>query len=156
MKLISLSGGHHARVDDQDHEMLSHFRWTCGCGYAYRSVGDRESQHMVKMERTLMLPGPGELVDHINGDTLDNRRCNLRVCTQKENCWNKAARAGSIRGYKGVSRKAGRTRVRARIAGRHLGHFLDPVDAALAYDLAAIESFGEYARLNFLTSGPMF
>lgn len=96
-------------------------------------------------------------VDHINGNGLDNRRVNLRLATRSQNNGNARLRSSNRSGYKGVSWKADSHRWRARInlGGRELrlGYFSDPKQAALAYDEAAREAFGEYACLNFPKPG---
>lgn len=87
-------------VDDADHAALSAHPWCLlGTGYAHRRTGNR----IVLMHRVLMglAHGDSRTVDHINGDKLDNRRANLRVCTQAENNQNRVSRGGTSR-YKGV------------------------------------------------------
>lgn len=90
------------------------------------------------------------VIDHINGDKLDNRRCNLRVCSQQQNACNRIKNAGSI--YKGVSAFNGRYRVYIKAAGvsYFLGTF-DSIDmAAMKYNDAAIQLHGKYALLNVI------
>jgi hypothetical protein len=92
--------------------------------------------------------------DHVNGDTLDNRRSNLRVCTQSENAKNIHTVYGMI-DYKGVY-KDGRTyRAMIRVNGKRisLGNFQSPELAATAYNLAAVKHFGRFAQLNRIRSG---
>lgn len=96
----------------------------------------------------------GMVVDHINHDTLDNRRCNLRVCTQADNVKNtrKISRT-TTSVYKGVHYVVGRNRYKAqiRLGGKVkcVGTFKDPVKAARAYDKFAKMYYGEFACLNF-------
>src|SRR6185369_1147212 len=95
---------------------------------------------------------PGQIVDHINGDTLDNRRSNLRLCTTAEN--NRNTRGKNPKsGFKGVYPQFGTNTWQAKItvAGKVLclGTFKEKEDAAKCYDLAAREHFGEFARTNF-------
>jgi len=95
---------------------------------------------------------PREQVDHINGDGLDNRRCNLRLATPSQNARNRKLRADSTTGYKGVYQEKKRLKWRAtiRVNGkrRTLGRFNAPEDAYRAYCQAATEAFGEYARFE--------
>jgi hypothetical protein len=90
--------------------------------------------------------------DHINHNGLDNRRCNLRLCTHQQNCFNKKPKPGCTNKYKGVYRSHESKKWRAEIRrnGRkiHIGHFDYEQDAAIAYDDYAIELFGEFAYLN--------
>lgn len=93
---------------------------------------------------------PGETVDHINGNALDNRRSNLRVATPIQQQYNRKVSSLSKTGFKGVSFEYGKYRARIRKDGEHIsiGMFDTPEDAARAYDGAAHELFGEFARLN--------
>src|SRR5690348_5562960 len=89
MPTILMTGGHTVLVDECDFAMLSRHSWHLHTGgYAVRSVriGGRCSNLL--MHRAIMSPPPGLTVDHINGNRLDNRRANLRVCTQRDNSRN--------------------------------------------------------------------
>jgi hypothetical protein len=91
-------------------------------------------------------------IDHINGDGLDNRRENLRICNHQQNSGNQGPRGGSSR-FKGVCWHKNH-RIWAAFIGidfkqKHLGHFHTEEEAARAYDVAALEHFGEFAKLNF-------
>lgn len=101
-----------------------------------------------------MNPKQGEVVDHINGNGLDNRRKNLRVTTQMGNCAN-SRKPKNAAGYRGVFRRTGTYGVPyyAIIANcgkkRYLGQFHTAEEAAKAYDSAAVEAYGKFAQLNF-------
>jgi hypothetical protein len=94
---------------------------------------------------------PKGYVDHINGNTSDNRITNLRVCTMTENQHNRRPDKG--RKYKGPTLNKGKWRCQIHLPGRpmqtHLGYFPTEEAAARAYDAAAKKHFGEFARLNF-------
>ncbi len=92
-------------------------------------------------------------VDHVNGDGLDNRRCNLRPADQPRNGQNRGASALNTSGYKGVTWHKGGRKWMAQIVAEgqryYLGLFVDPLEAARAYDAAARRLHGQFARLNF-------
>lgn len=106
------------------------------------------------MHRYIMQPPRGFVVDHINGDKLDNRRENLRVCLQAHNTANQKPQQNRTSEYKGVTRDVSRGLWRAQIKYRgkvkFLGRYSDECDAALAYNRAAALLFGKYARPNEL------
>lgn len=107
----------------------------------------------IYMHRVIMCPGPGMVVDHINGDSLDNRRINLRVCLPCENAKNRRVGINNRSGFKGVNWVKSHKQFVAKI-GRcrskdFLGYYRTAIEAANAYDDAAVEHFGEYANLNF-------
>lgn len=94
---------------------------------------------------------PESMIDHINGDRLDNRLVNLRLCEHVQNCQNRTARISS-NGFKGVTTLPnGKHQAQIKVYGtsRYLGCFDSAVDAALAYDIAAKSAFGTFASLNF-------
>ncbi|RPJ28717.1 MAG: hypothetical protein EHM35_13565, partial [Planctomycetaceae bacterium] len=105
-----------------------------------------------------MKPPKGKVVDHISGNKLDNTRANLRNITQGQNIRNKAKCFGSTSIYKGVYYDEKRHRWEAHICFNNrnlfLGRFDSEVEAACAYDRAAVGAFGEFARLNFPEEWP--
>lgn len=167
MRRILLTRSMSALVDDDDFEALSVFRWFAvksranGTYYAKRMDGKR----WLAMHREIMSAPAGYYVDHINGDGLDNRRANLRVCTNRQNCQNQqrpkrlATKTSRFKGvYLDKRRGSWVARIRAGApdssgAARKLtlGEFKNEEDAARAYDRAALEHFGEFASLNFPT-----
>lgn len=96
---------------------------------------------------------PNDMLDHINGDRRDNRIANLRLASGSQNHGNMAARVGGSSKYKGVSWhktiKKWKVSLCADRKRKHLGYYTSEEEAARAYDKAARETFGEYARLNF-------
>lgn len=152
MKTIELSAGRGSvLVSDEDFDWLSRFRWHWCNGYAYRAEKLFGVQTNYRMHREIMRALPGELVDHINGNKLDNRRENLRLATHRDNMRNSKA-IHKTSAFKGVSWHTSKNRWRAVIkvngVSRHVGYFGDERAAAAAYDEAAAIEFGEFARLN--------
>lgn len=156
-KEILLSQGQTALVDDDDYEWIAQWSWSAvkshGIWYARRGgrVGEKTSQ--VKMHRQIMDAKPGEVIDHIDFDGLNNCRANLRICTNQQNRFNQRPHAGKGSPFKGVffAKDIGFWRAcicinRNRI---YLGCFRTAEDAARAYDEAAKTHFGEFAYLNF-------
>jgi hypothetical protein len=133
-------------VDDEDYEFMCRFPW-----YAKKEGDGRYYAHVTVTAHKLLTDY--KLVDHRNGNGLDNTRDNLRAATPRQNSWNRGLRSDSKTGYKGVScRRNGKGYVaRIQVDGERkwLGWFRNPIDAAKAYDAAAREHFGEFARLNF-------
>jgi hypothetical protein len=153
---IVLSRGLVAVVDDEDYEMLKAWKWRIipsqRTFYAATTVRRGGTRHTVQMHRMLLLPEAGVEVDHVDGNGLNNTRKNIRLCTHSQNAMNAKTRRSNSSGIKGVSFNRRDKKWQARIGGRglSLGVFTDPLSAALAYDLAAIEEFGEFAHPNFL------
>lgn len=155
---IYLSGKHGrgkvVTIDDDDYEWINSYSWyVCASSDApdyAATTGERGKT--VLMHRLMMDAQPGEIVDHINGDGLDNRRSNLRICTPLQNGRNSKG-VNKTSAYKGVyAARHGKPWVATiKVNGRtiHLGKFLNEIDAASAYDSAAKHHFGEFARLNF-------
>lgn len=166
MKTIPISRGLVSMVDDCDYPALSRHAWYAQtksilpngekrfCVARRRSTADGRA--LIYMHREIMMPMPGMAVDHIDGDGLNNRRDNLRIVTNQENSWNRLPVYGQK--FKGPAfhKKTGTwlSYIRVNRASILLGRFNSEIDAALAYDAAAIKFFGEFARLNFPQSGP--
>lgn len=106
----------------------------------------------VRLHRWIMNPKQTELVDHINHDTLDNRRRNLRVCNNAQNQWNRRNIGRWTSKYKGVSwdKEKRKWRSTIRVYGKriHLGYHLSEIEAYKAYCDAAEKHFGEFAQLG--------
>lgn len=149
MAEIQLTQGKVAIVDSEDSVELSKYKWYfASAGYACR----RKDGVIVYMHREITGALRGEVVDHINHDTLDNRRSNLRRCTQSQNMANARIVKPTSSGYKGVGWFPRDQKWRARICvngkGCHLGLFDSAEDAARMYNFWARDIFGEHALLN--------
>jgi hypothetical protein len=159
-KEIQLTQGKIALVDDEDYNVLQKLRFyavnNSGWWYAVTHLPrEGKPQRRVFMHRLILNPPKNKQVDHINGNTLDNRRCNLRLATNSQNHMNsKKYSNDSLSQYKGVSWNSASTQWFAQIMVNqkllHIGTFASEVDAAHAYDDKARELFGEFARLNFI------
>lgn len=148
---IALTKGYVAVVDDEDAD-LARDKWTSHSGgYAYRTVeGQSKLMHRVILERLLERPlVKGEQCDHIDGDKLNNRRINLRVCRQAQNLWNAPVSKNNTSGYKGVQwhKPSRKWMARIKVDGEshYLGLFADPAEAHDAYMRMADELCGEFA-----------
>jgi len=147
-------------VDDEDYNRVMEAISSRAKWYAHSPPTSKKYYAMngtrdILIHRVVMKAPKGVQVDHINGDPLDNRKENLRICTPSENCRNRKVRRDSKSGYKGVEMKSS-GRFQAYIGNpdkksRHirLGTYDAPEQAARAYDRKAIELHGEFALLNF-------
>jgi len=135
-----------ALVDDEDYENLIDYRYRLNSkGYAIRSHSVDGKEIIVAMHRTIMQPPTGLVVDHIDGNRLNNTRANLRVITQQQNLMNRRVFKNNSTGFKGVTFQHGKWHARIEKDGQaiHLGFHDDLKTAALVYDCAAILLFGE-------------
>lgn len=153
MKELILSNGQVALVDDADFDLVSKFSWhphqarqRVPKTYVYGHANGKQ----VSLHRFLMAPEPGQLVDHINGDPLDNRRNNLRICAPSHNCMNRNRHRGPS-GFIGVIAHTGGWRARVGLNGKtyRKDGFKTAEAAARARDAMAIALHGEFAVLNF-------
>lgn len=151
MKKIPLTQGKFALVDDADFERLSQFKW-CVNGRGYAEAWDIKNKKTFRMHRFLMGFPEDKNIDHINGNKIDNRIINLRVCTQQGNTMNMSVHKDNPTGYKGVSWDKAREKyeacIRVNKRKKFLGRFDTAVEAAKAYNKAAKESYGEFSRPN--------
>jgi hypothetical protein len=160
MKEIQLTQGKVALVDDDMYEYLNQWKWQANKNgnkfYAKRSIKvSQGKQKTISMHRFITKNiNPKMHTDHLNGNGLDNRKINLRICTNSQNAMNQSKQINNTSGYKGVSyyknsiNKKWMATIKLNNIKIYLGLFIDPKDAASAYNAAAIKFYGEFAKLN--------
>ncbi|MEE8382238.1 MAG: HNH endonuclease [Thermodesulfobacteriota bacterium] len=158
-KEIILTQGKVAIVDDEDFEFLNKRKWHFDRYVKRTPMFSDGKPNTLYMHRLIMLPRTGEEIDHINNNKLDNRRKNLRVCTRSQNERSKPKISISCNSaYKGVTldkrMPIGQRRWNARIKPNkkaiHIGSYLTEKEAALAYNKAALEHYGDFAYQNII------
>ena len=153
MKKIPLTQGKFAIVDNEDFDSLNQHKWFYNQGYAVRNSSLKNGKRKILlMHRVIVGIKNNDEVDHISGNTLDNRKNNLRTLNHFENCFNRIINKNNNSGYKGVFwhklTEKWVAQIRLNRKAIHLGLFDLKEDAAKAYNNAAQKYFGEFSRLN--------
>lgn len=161
MKLIALTQGKFASVDDEDYDWLKQFKWSAQkkslvnrvVYYAVRQTSrTNKKRQFLRMHREIAARADFPETDHIDGDGLNNQKHNLRPATHGQNQQNQHKRLKCASCYKGVNwdRHKSKWQVRLRLNGirQHVGYFSDERLAAIAYNKAAIKAFGKFALIN--------
>lgn len=157
MKMIPLTQGKSAIVDDDIYDYLMQWKWHAflNNNKNYYAIRGNRREGRVPMHRVVAKTPAGMITDHINRNTLDNRRENLRICTRAENARNTDVYKNNKSGFRGVYWKTREKKYIAQIKVNgeiiRVGRFDSPEEAARAYDEAAVRYFGEFANLNFPT-----
>ena len=164
MKRISLTQGKFALVDNEDFDRLNQYKWQYNkkddC--AQRGVGISGSRRTKTLRMAPEVLQTTKMVDHKDGNGLNNQKFNLRECTTTQNGYNRKKQKGASSIYKGVSFDSYSKKWRAELWTRDIfnkrirvtiGFFLNEKEAALAYDKAARYHFEEFAALNFPGEG---
>lgn len=153
LRKIQLTQEKFTLVDDEDYESLMQWKWYYNNGYAVRKIKGKQTF----MHRVVSKTPRGMHTDHINGNTLDNRKKNLRSCKNSQNRMNQKKRvkpASSI--YKGVTfhKAMNKWQSQIQIDGKsvYLGIYSTQGEAAIAYNIGAVKHHGEFARLNEVKS----
>lgn len=157
--LIPLSKGKFATIDEEDLEIVEGMAW-----HAVQAGSDFYAAHTrrispkkcerIYMHRLIVKPPEGSLVDHANRNTLDNRRCNLRLATKSQNAANSKNRRRIYSRFRGVtwSKKERLWIASATIDGKRnrLGAFVSELEAAIAFNEASFAAHGAFAQLNVI------
>ncbi len=158
-KFIVMCGGNRITIDRDfwyDNDMFEknlQVHQNNGVNYACIRLGADDNYKRIMLHRFIMGAVDGEIIDHINKDTLDNRRENLRFCTHAENMRNSKKRKHSKQKYKGVEKMpSGRFRARIVLNKKHIhiGTYDTPEEAAFAYDKEATKLHKRFASINFM------
>jgi hypothetical protein len=156
---ICTHAGHLFLIDAEDWLGISGYRWSVSSdGRKNKYVSTRIKGKKIYLHRVLLEAPHDQRVDHRNGDPLDNRKANLRLASPQQNMFNRR-KSHTFKGkptassFKGVTWDRSRGKYKAQIKknaiNHYLGHFMDERSAAIAYDHAALEMFGEFAQTNF-------
>ena len=155
MVKIDLGNNQFALVDFEDYEYLNELKWhiyKSGNNFYARTIVYENKKRIAILMHRLILEPKGKCIDHINGNGLDNRKCNLRICERHQNALNRKKNINNLSGFKGVSWFKSSQKWRAQIQYKkivyHLGVFEKRIDAARAYNQAAQKYHGEFAKLN--------
>lgn len=165
MAEVTLTNGMVTLVDNEDLHLLAPYTWVAvqlgntwyAKAYTPAALGGKNGKPEIYLHRLVLglAKGDGIKADHKNGNGLDNRKENLRIATKIQNQWNIQKRADGVASkYKGVSKTPrGSWQAAITVSKRrmYLGTFTSEIEAAQAYDNAAIEHFGEFARPNFIS-----
>lgn len=153
MKLLPLSQGKFAQVDDEDFEYLNQFKWSYNHGYAKRGIKINGKWTGIRLHQEIMKPVNGISIDHIDRDGLNNQRSNLRLCNQSQNNMNQCKQHKFTSSqFKGVSYHNGcklwTSNINLDGKRYHLGTYKTQESAAISYNHMAKELYGKFARLN--------
>ena len=153
MKIIPLTKGKYTLVDDEDYEWLNQWKWfTKTSGRNFYAARWGENRKQLYMHREIIGAKDNEHIDHINHNGLDNQRSNLRICDPQLNIANCRHQNKCSSTYRGVywqkQDKRWQSRIKLEQKDIYLGNYLSEKMAAIAYNIAALIHFGEFANIN--------
>lgn len=163
MKMIPLTRGLFAKIDDEDFNEISKYKWfaqfnyCAGKYYAIRNIRGTNPRKKIKMHRQIMNAKKEQMIDHKNSDTLDNQKDNLRICDKYQNVWNRRKIKNASSKFKGVYWYAPTKKWGARIGYKYknifIGYFKKEIEAANAVDNYAEKLHGDFACFNLPSRG---
>jgi hypothetical protein len=152
-RIIPLTRGKFAIVDAADYPTLTRYTWFADYSRKIYYASRKENGNCIKMHRQILSAPDDLVVDHIDHDSLNNTRSNLRLATIAQNCQNRRSLSQSSSEYKGVYWNKDQEKWAAQIQRNKknyfLGYFKNQTDAAKAYDKKAKQLFRQFAYLNF-------
>jgi len=154
MKKIELTNGGFTLIDDEDYEKVSLYKWRRDslANHVVRTFGPKNKRRLIRLHRYVMNAISGQIIDHIDGNVLNNQKTNLRIANKSTNGMNRNKQCNNKSGYKGVCfhKPANKWVAQLVVNGiKVLNSFhTTKEDAARAYNEAAIKYHGEFAKLN--------
>ena len=154
MKLIQLTQGQFVMVDDDMFEDLNRYKWFANWHYnsfrAVRRVRINGKKTMILMYRVIMNAQKGDVIDHINGNSLDEQKSNLRFCTSSQNNMNRKTNSNNSTGYKGITPNGKGFRAQIYLGGKKicLGTRSTPEEAHQLYIEASKKYHGDFGRVE--------
>ena len=149
-------------IDDEDWNLISTYSWyvsikkdnAYGDAYVCATYYLNGKKKTHQLSRVILNAPADKIVDHISGNTLDNRKCNLRLADKRTNAQNMRPNKNTTSKYKGVcwdkTRNKWRVNIKINDKQTYIGRFGIEEDAAKAYNEKALQFYGEYARLNII------